>query len=173
MVGFAATPAHAITVDTRDGPVALRGVDAPDPGQICAIAGADYDCGIRSQRALADRIADRDVTCELLNRDHDGVVDGICYAAGEELNSWMVANGWAVADRDLVPLYAAQETQARRFGLGLWRGEFERPAAWRLRAAQQATEDPSMANMIKIAVSGSAARPVHWLLHRRHGRRHP
>lgn len=148
--------AGAISVSVGNQAVALRGVDVPDPGQICQLDGSDYDCGARAAQALMDKINDDDVTCEQVGRDGAGVLSGVCYVRGEELNSWLVANGWAVSDRSTGAAYVTQETQARRFELGLWRGEFVRPADWRRRLAQQNNRDrnDAMANVIKIAISG-------------------
>jgi len=58
-------------------------------------------------------------------------------AATTELNSAMIEAGWAVA----YGAYEAQETQARKAGRGLWRGDFMRPQEWR-RAHDKLSEEP-------------------------------
>jgi len=53
--------------------------------------------------ALADKIACRPVTCEDLGRDRYKRIIARCTVAGEDLEKWMVANGWAFG---LSPIFA-------------------------------------------------------------------
>jgi endonuclease YncB( thermonuclease family) len=49
-----------------------------------------------------------------------------CFNGAEELNSWMVANGWAVAYRYSVD-YVADEDTARQKQIKIWSGKFDMP----------------------------------------------
>ncbi len=51
--------------------------------------------------------------------------------AGESLEEWMVANGWALAYRDYSLDYVAQEADAQAARRGIWAGEFVEPWKWR------------------------------------------
>jgi endonuclease YncB( thermonuclease family) len=60
----------------------------------------------------------------------------VCFLASEDLNRWMVANGWAVAYRKYSRDYVTDEDGARREQLGIWAGTFEMPWDWRLHKQQ-------------------------------------
>jgi endonuclease YncB( thermonuclease family) len=49
----------------------------------------------------------------------------------EDLNGWLVLNGWAVAFRRYSTAYVAAEDTARAAKGGLWAGDFEMPWDWR------------------------------------------
>ena len=49
----------------------------------------------------------------------------------EDVNRWMVANGWAVAYRRYRADYVADEDAARRKRINMWSGDFEMPWDWR------------------------------------------
>jgi endonuclease YncB( thermonuclease family) len=60
-------------------------------------------------------------------------VVAVCFQASEDLNRWMVLNGWAVAFRRYALDYVADEDAARRGKMGVWSGEFDMPWEWRAR----------------------------------------
>jgi hypothetical protein len=49
----------------------------------------------------------------------------------EDLNAWMVDQGWAVAYRHCYLGHVGNEDQARSQQRGLWRGAFLMPCEWR------------------------------------------
>ena len=51
--------------------------------------------------------------------------------AGEDLEAWMVANGWAVAYRRYSLDYIDEEAAAQAARRGIWVGEFMKPWEWR------------------------------------------
>lgn len=130
--------------------VRLKGIDAPERGQMCRRNGLEYDCGSEAIGAIIDVMRSREVFCSGSQRDrhHLPLVDchievelakgpiampgpplGPRRTAKINLNAEMVKIGWAVSygSRD----YIEQETYARRRRFGMWEGEFERPADWR------------------------------------------
>ncbi len=115
--------------------VRLFGVDAPEPGQLCAIGARTYDCGEVARTALLDLSAGTPVTCELVaGARSEGIHDGKpgrCFAAGYDLSEGMAYTGWALAQRDVTDRYVALEKGARSARRGLWKGEFLPPWAWR------------------------------------------
>lgn len=105
----------------------LRGIDAPELSQSCTRDGQPYPCGRQSRDALRQLAGSGPVSCEGWERDRYGRLLVVCRAGGVDLNAAQVSAGWAVAYGG----YASEEAQARRARLGLWAGDFERPANWR------------------------------------------
>ena len=120
----AAAPMDVAVVDggtlrLHDTVVRLHGVAAPARGHTCPDGlGAGYDGGAAASAALANLVRDRRVACQLNGRDPSGLVQGVCEAAGTEINRALVATGWARADG---PALGAAEAAARTSRLGLWR----------------------------------------------------
>ena len=119
------------TIQIHGTRIRLYGIDAPESGQTCLVEGNPTRCGQRAALALADKIANHAVTCEPKDRDGYGRVVAICRAAGEDLNGWMVAEGYAVAYRQYSIDYVRQEEQAAASKRGIWKGEFIFPWDWR------------------------------------------
>ena len=61
----------------------------------------------------------------------------ICFKGDEDLNRWMVANGWAVAYRRYSEDYVADEDAARRSRTNIWSGDFDMPWDWRAQRRSQ------------------------------------
>ena len=117
------------TIEIADVNIRLAALDAPERTQRCTDArGEEYGCGTAATDYLRFLIDGRDVTCRGRGRDRYGRMIGDCRANGVNLSRAMVRRGWAVAYLgDLDPV----EREARREGVGLWAGEFTRPADWR------------------------------------------
>ena len=111
--------------------IRLHGIDAPEARQRCRAGGRRWRCGREAARALADRIAGREVACQERDRDRYGRVVAVCGIAGTDLNRWMVARGWAFAYRRFTNAYVGEESEARTAGRGVWRGEVVPPWEWR------------------------------------------
>jgi endonuclease YncB( thermonuclease family) len=80
---------------------------------------------------LADRIGRASVSCRPRDLDRYGRVVAVCFKGNEDLNRWMVANGWAAAYRRYSGDYVAEEDAARRGRVNIWSGAFEMPWDWR------------------------------------------
>ena len=61
--------------------------------------GRAWSCGREAARALASRIGSRPVACEERDQDRYGQMVAVCRVRGEDVNAWMVAEGWAFAYR--------------------------------------------------------------------------
>ena len=109
--------------------IRLAGLDAPERAQDCADGGGEsYACGRSATDYLTFLIDGGETTCRGHGRDRWGRMIGACRANGVDLSEAMIRRGWAVAylgDLD------ATEAEARERGVGLWAGEFVRPADWR------------------------------------------
>ena len=127
-------PARVIdgdTIDISGQRVRLHGIDAPEKAQTCRIEGVPWVCGVAAWGELVQLVAGQDVTCDTRDIDRYGRTVAVCTADGEDINAAMVAQGWALADRQFSVDYVAQEGEAREARRGLWAGEFIPPWEWR------------------------------------------
>ncbi len=112
--------------------IRLFGIDVPEIGQSCNDdQGAPYSCGLTSLGALQRHVGNAPVICETVGRDERGDTLARCYTHGEDLNRWMVANGWAIAHRPLTDDYVPAEDLAHHRHAGMWRGAFTLPSQLR------------------------------------------
>ena len=129
------------TIEVRKARIRLFGVDAPESAQSCLAGNRRWSCGERATRALAARIDGRSVACEEHDRDQYGRIVAVCQYGGQDVNAWMVHEGWALAYRRYSIAYVGEEAAARAAKRGLWRGEFIPPWDWRrgdrLKSAQR------------------------------------
>ena len=108
------------TIEIHGERVRLFGADAPEGRQICTLDGEPYRCGQRAALALADHLGQRTVRCEGNTRDRYGRAVATCHVGDQDLNAWMVAQGWALAFRRYSTRYVTEEDAARakRRGFG-------------------------------------------------------
>ncbi len=119
----------ADTVDIDGTRWRLFGIDAPETAQTCRTWGRTWACGQAATEALVSRATG--MSCEGSETDIYGRTIGVCSSGGEDLNAWLVAEGWALAYRRYAEDYAGQEEQARSERRGIHRGEFVEPWNWR------------------------------------------
>jgi len=93
--------------------------------------GQNYRCGQCAAAALANHIAGGTVSCRALDKDRYGRTVAICYLGSEDLEAWLVSEGWAFAYRRYGLDYVRQEDAARAAKRGLWAGSFIWPWDWR------------------------------------------
>jgi len=122
------------TIEMHGTRIRLHGIDAPEARQECTRRdGTAWRCGQQAALALSDHIGRAVVRCEPRDRDRYGRIVAVCFLAGEDLNRWMVAGGWAVAYRKYSLDYVAHEERAHLARVGMWSGSFEMPWDWRSR----------------------------------------
>ena len=119
----------ADTVDIDGTRWRLEGIDAPETRQTCRAWGRTWDCGAAATEALMSRAAD--MSCSGSETDRYGRSIGVCSAGGEDLNAWLVSQGWALAYRQYSPDYVDEEDEARLHKRGIHRGEYIAPWSWR------------------------------------------
>ena len=56
---------------------------------------------------------------------------GTCYVKTQDINGWLVKNGYALAYKKYSKKYVIEEQYAKENKLGLWKGTFIRPEKWR------------------------------------------
>jgi endonuclease YncB( thermonuclease family) len=120
------------TIEIHGTRIRLFGIDAPESSQLCVRqTGERWRCGQQASFALADLIGGATVRCDQRDVDRYGRVVAVCFKGTEDLDRWMVANGWAVAYRRYSLDYAADEDEAHHRKINIWSGEFEMPWDWR------------------------------------------
>lgn len=77
--------------------VCLDGVDAPEGAQTCTRSGETWSCGRQAARNLGNRLRGRIVTCKGHDHDAHGRLLAVCESGGQEINRWLVEQGWAVS----------------------------------------------------------------------------
>lgn len=153
------------TIEIHSQRIRLFGIDAPESAQLCV--GADerpWRCGQKAALALADHIGAGTVSCEQRDRDRYGRIVAVCFSGGDDINAWMVMEGWAVAYRRYARDYAALEDEAKAAGKGIWASRFVMPWDWRRgdRIAQPAADTKQSGNCaIKGNISSKGERIYH------------
>jgi endonuclease YncB( thermonuclease family) len=119
------------TIEIRGQRIRLFGIDAPEGGQPCHWAdGSQWRCGQQAALALQDYIDRQLVACVQRDTDRYGRLVCRCMVAGEDISSWLVASGWAVAYTRFSMEYV-REARARVDRRGIWSGTFLAPWDWR------------------------------------------
>jgi hypothetical protein len=103
--------------------------------------GKDYRCGQAAALALAEHVGKRLVTCEPRDTDRYGRIIAVCRADDEDLNAWMVRQGYAIPYRRYAEDYVNTELTAKALRQGIWAGTFQDPSEWR--RAKRAGGEPS------------------------------
>ncbi len=119
------------TLEIHGQRIRFHGIDAPESRQLCRLDGKPWQCGKDAANALAEKIGRRPVTCKDLGRDRYNRMVAKCIVAGEDLEAWMVTNGWALAYRRFSLDYVDAEADARAARRGIWASAFVKPWEWR------------------------------------------
>jgi len=86
-----------------------------------------------------------------------------CEVNGENVQKWMVRNGWALSFVRYSHVYDADEAEARAARAGLWAGSFIAPWDWRNRNKRTtilgATEVPTEAQSKLLSAVSAAGAP--------------
>jgi endonuclease YncB( thermonuclease family) len=144
--------------------IRLGGIDAPAVDQLCLnTKGERWTCGAAARDALIKHAGTKSWSCRRRQvADRRGRVVARCEVDGEDIQKWLVRNGWALAYARLSRDYEADEKAAREARAGMWQGAFIAPWDWRVRnkktAILGAVKPPEGARAILLAsASGSVA----------------
>ena len=122
------------TLAIGDIKIRLEGIDAPETDQVCLDAdAAKWACGVVARDRLIAHVGGRPIECKPTGTDRYGRTLAVCSVAGDDLNAWMVHEGWALAFVRYSTAYAKEEEKAHAAQRGLWRGAFIAPWDWRHR----------------------------------------
>lgn len=128
------------TIKINSKKIRLYGIDAPEKKQTCEKPyltigifsfTKNYLCGQVSTNKLTKKINNQIIKCKIKDVDRYSRLIGECYKRNQNLNSWLVANGHAVAYRKYSKKYVSDEISAKNEKLGIWQGKFEMP--WNFR----------------------------------------
>ena len=120
------------TVKILNNKIRLHGIDAPEKNQTCVRNKKIYNCGIVATKALIKKISKNKVKClNQKNKDRYNRFIGVCFVKKDNLNKWMVRNGYAVAYKRYSKDYVLDEEFAKKNKIGLWSGTFLKPEKWR------------------------------------------
>ncbi|MFB9267312.1 thermonuclease family protein [Bradyrhizobium erythrophlei] len=143
--------------------IRLGGVDAPSTDQLCLNThGERWTCGVAARDELIKHAGNKSWTCHTRAVDRRGRTVARCEADGEDIQKWLVTNGWALANTRVSHDYEADEKAARETKAGMWQGAFIAPWDWRVRNKKTAilgsVKPPENAHAILLAsASGSVA----------------
>ena len=146
-------PARVIdgdTIEVEGQRIRLHGIDAPEGRQLCFDDGEPWLCGTDATSALRNKISDRQVTCEEIDRDRYERIVARCVVDGEDLGEWMVLRGWAVAYVYYSYEYTRAEAIAKSREQGIWASEFDMPWDWR-----QAQRNAEIGNAADCRIKGN------------------
>jgi endonuclease YncB( thermonuclease family) len=122
------------TLAIGDIKIRLEGIDAPETDQVCLNAdAAKWACGVVARDRLIAHVDGQPIKCEPMGTDRYGRTLAVCSVAGDDLNAWMVREGWALAFIRYSTAYVKEENKARTAQRGLWSGAFVAPWDWRHR----------------------------------------
>lgn len=100
------------TLDIGGNWMRLYGIDAPESRQTCIADGVTWSCGQHATAALIAFIGGVPVRCEEQGTDRYGRTIATCYVQGENIEAWLVVNGWALAYRQYSLDYVGEEAVA-------------------------------------------------------------
>lgn len=110
----------------------LKGIDAPEHGQICINkSGKPFDCGRISATGMMDLTAGEIVACDPVSSILISPITATCWAGEYDLSEGMVYTGWALADPQSGAVLKLLQTVAESKKNGLWAGQFDLPWIWR------------------------------------------
>jgi len=141
----------------------LGGIDAPSVDQLCLNnKGERWTCGAAARDELTKHTDNKNWTCHTgQSADRRGRMVARCEVDGEDIQKWMVRNGWALSYARFSHDYDEDEKAAREAKAGMWQGAFIAPWDWRVRNKKTtilgATKPPETAHAILLA---SASGPV-------------
>lgn len=151
------------TVQVGSQRIRLQGMDAPETDQVCLDRNGDrWTCGLTAKEQLTKHANNGPWTCRGTAKDRFGRLIATCEANSENVQKWMVQNGWALSFVRYSHVYDADEAEARSAKAGLWAGAFIAPWDWRNRSKNTvilgATTVPAEAQAkLLLAVSAAGA----------------
>lgn len=122
------------TVQINSTKIRLSGIDAPETDQLCLDPiGERRACGVTARDELIEHAGGKPWTCHISGTDRYGRSLAACEVDGQDVQQWMVRNGWALSFVRYSHAYDADEQAARDAHAGIWVGSFIAPWDWRHR----------------------------------------
>ena len=142
--------------------IRLGGIDAPSVDQLCLNnTGERWTCGVAARDELTKHAGNKSWTCHTQRTDRRGRQVARCEVDGEDIQKWLVKNGWALSYVRFSHDYDEDEKAAREAKAGMWQGAFIPPWDWLIRNKKTVilgfAKPPENAHAILLA---SASGPV-------------
>ena len=142
--------------------IRLADVDAPEMAQKCQGGPKELrDCGVFVADVLAGRIRGQSVECEVHAIDEHKRRIASCNHAGEDLSTWLVSEGLALAFRRFSERLVPVEEAAKAAGRGLWQTTFEAPWDYRAHRWEVAAQESPQGCPIKGNISRDGEKIYH------------
>jgi endonuclease YncB( thermonuclease family) len=142
--------------------IRLAEVDAPEISQKCEGGPKELrSCGVFVADVLAERISGQTVECEVHGIDEYDRRLASCSHAGEDLSTWLVSEGLALAFRRFSERLIPEEEAAKAAGRGLWQTTFEAPWDYRARRWEVAVQESPEGCPIKGNISWEGEKIYH------------
>jgi len=109
----------------------LFGIDAPEISQQCKKDNKTILCGVDAKKMLENKIGKQTPKCISQTKDKYNRVVAECFIQSENLSSYMVRSGYAVAYRKYSSKFVEDENYAKKNKFGIWSTTFELP--WNFR----------------------------------------
>src|SRR3979490_606307 len=94
--------------------IRLGGIDAPAVDQLCLNnSGERWTCGAAARDELIKHVGNKSWTCHIRTTDRRGRTVARCEVEGEDIQKWLVSNGWALAYTRGSPEHDAHEKDER------------------------------------------------------------
>ena len=138
------------TIEIHGQRIRFHGIDAPESRQTCVASSEVWRCGQKAALALSDFIGPSPVTCEKQGTDRYGRTIATCYVRGEDIEAWMVLNGWALAYRQYSLDYVGEEAAAQH-------AHYQRMSMTR-----KLFSEISTVTTFSLRPSRAASREYHW-----------
>jgi endonuclease YncB( thermonuclease family) len=144
--------------------IRLGGIDAPSVDQLCLNhQGERWTCGAAARDELAKHAENKSWTCHVRQTDRRGRLISRCEVDGEDIQKWLVRNGWALSYARFSHDYDEDEKAAREAKAGMWQGAFIAPWDWRVRNKKTVilgfAKPPENAHAVLLASASGAVAP--------------
>ena len=118
-------------IEIEEQKIQLYGIDAPELEQLCYVKGQPWQCGLTAKQKLANKIVDKSLTCRIKEQENEQIPLAECFIGRQNLNAWLVEQGWAIADRQTSRSFISHEILAQRNHKGIYGSQFLKPSLWR------------------------------------------
>ena len=107
--------------------VRLWGIDAVELYQTCIRGRKTWECGKAAKSDLADKVNTQRLVCQKNDTDPYGRIVAECFLGQENINAWVVRQGYALAYRRFSKKFIADGEQTKAGSRGIWNATFLNP----------------------------------------------
>ncbi|GHD16660.1 thermonuclease family protein [Tianweitania populi] len=112
------TASAAGRIEAQGYQIAISGIEPVDPGESCGEGANAWPCGTAARTQFRQLLRGRALTCTVPDAAPAEPVETACSVGGEDVGTWLVAQGWARASEG--GALADAGDQARDAGRGIY-----------------------------------------------------